>query len=141
MLTRGDMTRRSGDDYPARLYVIFDYPVARLSPADRVRYRALQALGYRDVPTRALNYVWANRASETRIVPNPFTDWVRMVPVRSGPAGLGQWHTEVRDVAQDYRAAFGEEAPPIIGIAIMTDADNTGERVVAFYGDIRMRPH
>ncbi|MFN3596802.1 MAG: DUF3047 domain-containing protein [Rubricoccaceae bacterium] len=140
VLERGDITRRGGDDYPARIYVIFDYPVSRLSAADRVRYRALQALGYRDVPTRALNYVWANRASETRIVPNPFTDWVQMVPVRSGPAGLGQWHTETRNVAQDYRAAFGEDPPNIVGIAIMTDSDNTRGRVVAYYGDIRMRP-
>jgi hypothetical protein len=36
----------------------------------------------------------------------------------------------------DYRAAFGEDPPPINGVAIMTDTDNTGESATAYYGDI-----
>ena len=138
VIARGDVTRRSGDDYPARIYVTFDFPVSRLSFGDRVKYRALRALGYRDVPTRALNYIWANRAGETEIVPNPFTDWVQMVPVESGPAHVGRWRDARRNVAADYRAAFGEAAPAITGIAIMTDADNTGGAATAYYGDITM---
>ena len=136
VIARGDVTRRDGDDYPARIYVTFDYPASRLSLGDRVKYRALRALGYRDVPTRALNYIWANRAGETEIVPNPFTDWVQMVPVESGPANAGRWRDARRNVAADYRAAFGEEPPAITGIAIMTDADNTGGAATAYYGDI-----
>jgi len=138
VLPRGNVARRDGDDYPARIYVTFDYPTSRLSFGDRVKYRALQALGYRNIPTRALNYIWANRADETRIVRNPFTDWVQMVPVESGPANVGRWRTARRDVAADYRAAFGEAPPAITGIAIMTDADNTRGTVTAYYGDITM---
>ena len=138
MIARGNVARKDGDDYPARLYVTFDYPVSRLSFGDRVKYRALRLLGYGDIPTRALNYIWANRADETRIVRNPFTDWVQMVPVESGPANAGRWRSVRRDVAADYRAAFGEEAPAITGIAIMTDADNTGGTATAYYGDITM---
>ncbi len=135
----GDVSRRDGDDYPARLYVTFDYPVSRLSAGDRFKYRALRALGYRDIPTRAINYIWANRASETRPVANPYSDWVQMIPVQSGPARAGRWISESRNVAADYRAVFGEDAPAITGIAIMTDADNTRGRAVGYYGDIRMR--
>ena len=138
VIPNGNVARKDGDDYPARLYVTFDYPVSRLSFGDRIKYRALQVLGYRNIPTRALNYIWANRPDETRIVRNPFTNWVQMVPVESGPAGVGRWHTERRDVAADYRAAFHEEPPAITGIAIMTDADNTGGQATAFYGDITM---
>ena len=138
VIARGNVARRDGDDYPARIYVTFDYPVRRLSLGDRVKYRALQALGYRNIPTRALNYIWANRATETRIVANPFTDWVQMVPVESGPANAGRWRSVRRNVAADYRAAFGEAAPAITGIAIMTDADNTGGAATAYYGDITM---
>ncbi|WP_420454482.1 DUF3047 domain-containing protein [Rubrivirga sp.] len=134
----GDIRRRSGDDYPARIYVTFDYDPSDLSFGDRVKYRALRALGYDDIPVRALSYVWANKAGETQIVPNAFTDWVQMVPVQSGASGLGQWQTERRDVVRDYRAAFGEDPPPISGIAIMTDADNTGGSATAYFGDIRM---
>jgi len=32
--------------------------------------------------------------------------------------------------------AFGEEPPSINGVAIMSDTDNTKERVTAYYGDI-----
>lgn len=138
VIARGDVTRRDGDDYPARIYVTFDFPVSRLSFGDRVKYRALRVLGYRDIPTRALNYIWANRAGETRIVANPFTDWVRMVPVESGPANAGRWRSARRNVADDYRAAFGESPPAITGIAIMTDADNTGGEATASYGDLTM---
>ncbi len=134
----GDIRRKGGDDYPARIYVTFAYDPADLSFGDRVKYRALRALGYDDIPVRALSYVWANKAGETQIVPNAFTDWVQMVPVQSGASGLGQWQTERRDVVRDYRAAFGEDPPPISGVAIMTDADNTGGSATAYFGDIRM---
>ena len=133
-----DIRRRGGDDYPARIYVTFAFDPSDLSFGDRVKYRALRALGYDDIPVRALSYVWANRASETRIVPNAYTDWVQMVPVRSGPAGAGRWQTERRDLVADYRAAFGEAPPPISGVAIMTDADNTGGKATAYFGDIRL---
>ena len=138
VLAGGDIRRKGGDDYPARIYVTFDYDPSDLSFGDRLKYRALRALGYDDVPVRALSYVWANRAGETRIVPNAFTDWVQMVPVESGPAHLGQWRSERRNIVSDYRAAFGEEPPPISGIAIMTDADNTKGQATAYFGDIRL---
>lgn len=138
VLADGDIRQRGGDDYPARIYVTFDYDPGDLSFVDRLTYRALRALGYDDIPVRALSYVWANRSGETEIVPNAFTDWVQMVPVRSGASGLGAWHTERRDLVRDYRAAFGEDPPPISGVAIMTDADNTGGAATAYFGDIRM---
>ena len=138
VLAKGDVRRKDGDDYPARVYVTFDYDPGDLSFGDKIKYRALKALGYDDVPLRALSYVWANQPGETEIVPNAFTDWVQMVPVQSGPANLGAWRTERRDVVADYRAAFGEEPPAISGIAIMTDADNTGGAATAYFGDIRL---
>ncbi len=41
-----------------------------------------------------------------------------------------------RNIARDFRAAFGEAAPPVNGIIIATDSDNTGAKATAFYGDI-----
>lgn len=139
VLPKGDVSRKSGDDYPARLYITFDKDPSELSFTDRVKYRALKALGYDDIPVRALNYIWANRAAEGRIVPNPYTDWVQMIPVQSGNGNAGRWQIETRDVVRDYRAAFGEDPPPINGIAIMSDADNTKGSSTAYYGDMRMR--
>ncbi len=138
VLDGGDIARKGGDDYPARLYITFDYDPADLSFGERLKYKAVNALVPGGVPLRALSYVWANNAGETRIVPNAFTDWVMMVPVQSGPANLGTWQTERRNIAEDYRRAFGEAPPPISGIAVMTDADNTGGRATAYYGDITL---
>jgi hypothetical protein len=139
VLEKGDVRRRSGDDYPARIYITFDYDPANLSFTDRLKYRGLRALGYRDIPLRALNYIWANKAPVGTVVANPFTDWVMMIAVDSGNAKAGQWVSHRRNILQDYRAAFGEDPPPITGIAIMTDTDNTGETAVAYYGDIVLR--
>ncbi len=138
VIERGNVRRKGGDDYPARIYITFDFDPSDLSFGDRLKYRALRALGYDDIPVRALSYIWANQAGETRIVPNAFTDWVQMVPVQSGPANLGTWQSESRDIVADYRAAFDEEPPAISGIAIMTDADNTNGEATAYFGDIKL---
>ena len=47
-----------------------------------------------------------------------------------------QWLTEMRNIHEDYKQAFGEEPPMISGVAIMTDTDNTRETAIAWYGDI-----
>ncbi len=61
-----------------------------------------------------------------------------MVAVNSGPQNAGKWMTVKRDIVADYRKAFGEAPPAVIGIAIMSDSDNTGESATAWYGDIRL---
>jgi hypothetical protein len=134
VLDAGDASKRSGDDYPARIYVTFAYD--DLGFGDRMKLQALKLLGYSDIPTRALNYLWASRAERGQIIPNAYTDWVMMLPVESGPEHVGQWRTERRNVLEDYREAFGEDPPMINGVAIMTDTDDTGESATAYYGDI-----
>lgn len=133
----GNARTEDGDDYPARLYVTFDYQ--DLGFLDQVRLRALRALGYDDIPTRALNYIWANRVDRHTILENAYTDWVMMVAVQSGEENTGQWITERRNVLADYRAAFGGDPPPVNGVAIMTDTDNTNGEATAYYGDILFR--
>jgi hypothetical protein len=132
----GDVTRKDGDDYAARIYVSFRYAPERLSLAQRARYAAAR-LVYGEYPPHAgLNYIWDARASVGTVVANPYTDRVRMIVVESGAGRAGSWLGYERDIVADYRAAFGEDPPPIAGIAIMTDSDNTGDAVEAWYGDI-----
>ncbi|PQJ36526.1 hypothetical protein BSZ35_14845 [Salinibacter sp. 10B] len=133
----GNARTKDGDDYAARLYVTFDYK--DLGFTDRVKLTALRALGYDQLPTRALNYVWANRIPRDTMLANAFTDWVMMVPVQSGNEHAGEWQTERRNVLEDYRAAFGGDPPPVNGVAIMTDTDNTNGKATAYYGDIVFR--
>ncbi|MFB6248532.1 MAG: DUF3047 domain-containing protein [Salinibacter sp.] len=137
VVEKGNARTKDGDDYAARLYVTFDYE--DLGVVDQVKLAALRALGYDEVPTRALNYVWANRVDRHTILENAYTDWVMMVAVRSGEARAGEWITERRNVLADYRAAFGGDPPPVNGVALMTDTDNTDGAATAYYGDILFR--
>lgn len=136
-LKTADMTTKAGDDYAARLYVLFDYDVSKLPFLTRTKLKLAKALHGTDVPAAALNYVWDNRQPVGTIRANAYTDRARMVVVESGADKAGQWVTVTRDLAADFRAAFGEEAPPVTGVVIATDTDNTGERATAWYGDIR----
>lgn len=136
VLERGDITSREGDDYPARLYVAFAYQPERTSFGRRLRYLAARVvLG--DLPIGALTYVWASHAPVGTLVSNAYAgDFVRMLVVDSGEEHSGRWRSVERDVYADYLRAFGQPPPPVEGLAIMTDTDNTGESATAWYGDI-----
>ena len=135
----GDVTRKAGDDYPARIYVAFRYTPERLGAFERARYELVRLWLGEYPPHAGLNYIWDARAPVGTVVPNPYERRVRMIVVESGTARLGRWLDYERDVLADYRAAFGEEPPPVAGVALMTDADDTGERAIAYYGDVALR--
>ena len=136
ILSRSDVTRKSGDDYPARLYITFEYDPAKVSFGKKLKYTAGKAL-FGDIPIAALNYIWDTKTPVGRIVDNAYTDFAKMIVVESGGTKVGDWVEESRNVYDDYKQAFGEDPPLINGVAIMTDTDNTKERAVAYYGDIR----
>ena len=136
ILKKGDVRRKDGDDYPARLYITFEYDPQKLSVVERAKYGLVKAFYGQYPPLAAINYIWESLSPKGTMVPNPFTDRVMMFVVESGGEKLNQWVDEERNVYEDYKKAFGEEPSLISGVAIMTDTDNTGESAVAFYGDI-----
>ena len=140
VLDKADLARREGDDFAARVYVTFATPPEALSLAQRVRMRIAKLLYGADLPAAALCYVWDNTHAPGTTAWNPYSDRVRMIVLRSGAAEAGHWVAESRDVANDYRAAFGNEAavPPISGVAASADTDQTGESVTAWFGDFRL---
>jgi hypothetical protein len=136
LLQKGDVRSKQGDDYPARLYITFAYEPRRLGVFEKLKYEAAKLLYGDYPPLAAINYIWGSRTPTGTVVSNAYTDHVRMIVVESGPARLNRWVSESRNLYEDYRRAFGEEPPPISGVAIMTDTDNTGESATAYYGDI-----
>ncbi len=112
-----DEHTKAGDDYPARIYVIFSGGV----------------LFWR---TRAINYVWSNNQPRGTVWQNAFTGNARMIAVRGGVGQIGRWVEERRDVRGDYHRLFGNDARYADAVAIMTDTDNTHKSAVAYYGDI-----
>lgn len=137
-IVNGDVTRREGDDYPARVYVSFRYAPERVSPLVRLEYAAMRLLYGESPPHAGLNYIWDAHAPVGTVAPNPYSDRVRMIVVESGTDRVGRWLAYERDVVADYRAAFGEDPPPISGVGLMTDADDTGASALAYYGDIAL---
>ena len=133
---KSDLHTKQGDDFPVRIYVFFDYDLMQLSFFERTKIRIARALYGDKLPLAALCYVWARNDPPGTTAWNAYTDRVRMVVASSGADQVGQWVAVERNVSDDYREAFGEPVPRITGIAIATDSDDTGERSLAWYGDI-----
>lgn len=136
VLEKGDAQTRQGDDYAARIYVAFAFDPEQASWWERTRNKSAAMLSGKEVPGSALNYIWANKAPKNSILTNPYISESMMVAVQSGNSLAGRWITEKRDIVADYRQAFGQNPPEIIGIGIMTDTDDTGEETAGYYRDI-----
>ena len=116
LVRNGAETSKAGDDYSARVYVIFP--------------------GFFFWQMKAITYVWAGRLPKEESFPNPYTGNAMTVVVESGAEKAGTWISEQRDILADYRRLFGGEPRKLGAIAIMTDTDNTGSVATAWYGDI-----
>jgi len=136
VLKQSDIHSKAGDDFPARIYVMFDLPLDKLSFGDRTKLRLARALHDPNLPAATLCYVWDGKAPAGTMVPSSYTNLMRVIVVESGASRVNQWLMVERDIAADFKAAFGHDAPPVSALAIATDTDNTGEAAVAFYGDI-----
>ncbi len=134
-----DNTRRATEDAPARVIVKFGGDHAKLDFGERIFAAKVKAMTGYEMPHATLMYIWARESATETVIPNHHTERVKMIVVESGHARLGAWHALKRDLYTDFRRAFGEEPGPIIGVGIMTDTDNTGEKARAWYGDITLR--
>lgn len=117
-----DETAKSGDDYPARIYVIIDG-------------------GWQFWKTLALNYVWSSNQEKGSTWDNAFAGAnAKMIAVngKSDPAGV--WITQKVNVLEDLKASYTDEdldrLKSIDAVAIMTDTDNSHQSATAWYGDI-----
>src|SRR5574341_310716 len=135
LLKHSDVSRKDGDDYQDRLYITFEFDPEKVSFGKKLKFKAGQAI-FGDIPIGALNYIGESKTPVGTIVDNAYTDFAKMVIVESGPQKVGTWVDESRNIYDDYKKAFGEDPPTINGVAIMSDTDNTKERVTAYYGDI-----
>jgi hypothetical protein len=112
-----DESVKSGDDFPARIYVVVERGILGSS-------------------SLALNYVWASQHALGSEWPSPYTKQVRLVAIDSGQQGLGTWIAHKRNLREDLKKAFGEDITGIDAVAIMTDADDHKGSATASYGDI-----
>lgn len=90
-------TRKEGDDYSARIYVVVDGGL----------------LFWRSI---ALNYVWSSAQEVGSVWPNAFAGKNAMLmAMRSPEDQLGVWYSEKRDLREDFRKLFGGESALLQG--------------------------
>lgn len=111
-----DSYRKSGDDFAARVYVVFP---------GRLFWQ-----------TRALVYVYSDKLPVGTVIPSVYTDNAAIISVASGNGQAGKWKQESRRYLEDYRSYFHSDPPDPEAVAVMTDGDNTGSRAEAWYGEI-----
>jgi len=128
------------EDAVARVIFAFDGDRSRLSPRNRAMFDLAQALTGEAPPYATLMYVWETAAPEGSVIVNPRTDRIRKIVLDSGAQHLRTWREHRRNLAEDFKRAFGEDPGVLVGIAVMTDADNTRSRAEAWYGPIELKP-
>src|SRR5262245_20181143 len=123
-----DNTKRATDDAPVRLEISFDGDMKKLSIDDKVFFFQVKAGTGFDMPYATLEYVWGEGAPAETVIVNTWTSRIRMLMLEVGSEHAGRWVTETRNVLDDYRRAYGEEAGRITAVAIVTDTDATGQK-------------
>ena len=107
------------DDYAARVYIIFP------------------SIVFTDI--KSIEYVWDENLPAGTVMTSPYFENIKLIVLESGRKNLGQWVHEERNIAEDYKKAFGKPVTKRVGaISLMTDSDNTMSTAEAFYKNIKV---
>ena len=137
-IPEADNAERIHDDAPLRILVAFDGNKSKLSLKEKMTFEMANLISGQELPYATLMYIWSGKSPINSILDNPHTSRIKMIVVDSGWDRLGQWHLHQRDLEADFRNAYGESPGEVIGIALLTDTDNTKSEAKAFYGDIEL---
>lgn len=133
-----NLSSADASDSPVGVVLGFEGDRARWTPKMHRLSEMSRLLTGEELPYATLIYVWGNTEAPGSVVANPRTDRIRKLVLDSGKRDLGVWREHVRDVQADFRLAFGEEPGPLRVVALMTDTDNTGSALTAWYGSMRL---
>ncbi|MCP3868748.1 MAG: DUF3047 domain-containing protein [Gammaproteobacteria bacterium] len=137
---RSELNDKSADDFAARVYVVFDYPLDKVPLGQRMAIRLARAI-YGDIPAAALCYVWLPGGKTELLVDSPYTSRVKVL-VTNGESSDGRWRRQQRDVLDDFQRAFGDEygpgMPRLQAIVVSADSDQTGGRIEVAFADIKL---
>lgn len=111
----GDFRRSKTDDQAAQLIVAFS-------------------------SSRFLSYIWDSTAPKGLVASAPAPPFRKIfaVVMQSGPQDLGHWITERRNLMDDYKQAFGEEAKTIEGVRMQLNSQHTQSRAEAYWRSIAL---
>ena len=128
----GNAMKKEGDDYPVRVYIIFQYDPGKASFGKRIKYGLAKKMNGEYPPHSSLNYIWANRDHKDDVLTNTYAQDAKMILLQKGNVRAGMWIEEEVNVLDDYRRVFHEEPPAEARLAIMSDSDDTGESATSY---------
>ena len=134
----GDGRDRDADDFAARVFVNFKFESENEGFFSRIGHSVAERAQGRELPGRAINYVWGNVLPEGVRTFSPYSDRVAVVVVASGKPTSPAWRLFERDVAADFVEAFDRTPPPMHSVGVMTDSDNTNNAASACFAEISL---
>jgi hypothetical protein len=137
-IPQADNADSQRDDAPLRLLVAFDGNKSALPLKEKLTFEIANLISGQEMPYATVMYIWSGKDAPNTVLNNAHTSRVKMIVVDSGWDNLGEWHKHERDLAADYKLAYGVAPGNVIGIALLTDTDNTKSEVRALYGDIEL---
>lgn len=138
-----DLRQRATEDIPAKVCVFFDEPMSKVPFVERQVLRLARARAEEWLPSATVCYVWDALLPVGTVLRSPYTGRVRYLVLQSGAEGLRSWRSEKREVVADFLRLYGDEAtqaPPIIGVGVGADADNTHGHSIAYVTDLVLTP-
>ena len=136
-----DLRQKAGDDSAVKVCALFDLPLDRVPFVERQLLRLARSRSAHPLPAATVCYVWDSRLAPGTVLDNVYSRRIRMVVLRGPEAGLATWQDEQRDIHADFLRLFGDEAstvPPLLGIAVAGDADNTQGHSLAHLATISL---
>lgn len=125
------------DDAVARVVLSFDGDrAARFGVRDHMLSELAQLVTGEPLPYATLADAGGVRVGT--VIANPHTARIRQLVVESGSSQLGRWVDIERDVQADFQHAFGEAAGPLRSVGLLSDTNNTGATVDAWYGPVTL---
>ena len=134
LLSECDIGNPEVDDSPVRILLTFEGDRSKFSGKNALASELAQLLLGEPLPYATLVYVWSRQHPLESVILSPRTDRVRSIVVESGGVNLNKWLDYKRNIRADFERAFGETPGALLGIAIMTDSDNTQSKTSAWYG-------
>jgi hypothetical protein len=138
-----DLHTKAGDDVALKVCVLFDEPLQNIPFVERQALRIARAQTAEPLPAATVCYVWDAALPRGTLLSNAFTKRLRYMVLQSGAEHQRQWVEERRDIGADFLQLFGAETrvlPPVIGVAVGADADNTHSRSLGFVSDLALLP-
>lgn len=142
-LVGADLRRKDGDDTALKVCLMFDMPLDRVPFVERQLLRIARAKTGQELPAATICYVWDPTLARESALPNAWSPRVRYLVVDGADSPLRQWRTVQRSIQADFLRLFGDETdevPPLSGVAMGSDSDNTAGHSLAWVADIQLLP-